>query len=161
MDCSEILPCSISWKKADRPDEQDLTAPLCGSSSTKVSITVHHLNWLHVSSCPTLSFSSSLSTWGCTSQLKYWHLNPFFRLISQAPKLCCLTDLLQFLLVHSLILKFWPNLMLDSTWNQTRPCLFGESSNGPQYCQSIFLIYVFVAWTVSLSNYISLWFNHY
>ena len=98
----------------------------------------------------------------CTSLLKYWHANPSFRLISQAPRLCCLTDLLQLLLVDSLILKFWPNLMLDSTWNQTRPCLLvGNLQWTTILPNSIFIISYLTAWTVSLSNYINDWFNHY
>lgn len=106
--------------------------------------------------------SANLDAIHCTSQLKYWHSNPSFRLLSQAPRLCCLTDLLQLLLVDSLILKFWPNFVLDSTWNQTRPCLLvGILQWTAILPNSIFIILYLTAWTVSLSNYINNWFNHY
>lgn len=123
-DCSEILPCSISQKS-----RQTRWVSYCIPLWLLIHKGQHHhasLELTHISSCLKLSFSSSLSAWACTSQLTYWHLHPSFRLISQAPRLCCLTDLLHFLFINSIILKFWPNLILDPIWNQTRSCLFGE-----------------------------------
>lgn len=153
-DCSEILPCSISWK--GRQTMSSLLHPSVAPHPQRLAspcITWIDLRFL----LPKAVFSSSLSTRGCTSQLKYWHLNPFFRLISQAPKLCCLTDLLQFLLVHSLILKFWPNLML-----MLHVYLVGIFQWTSILPKRHFLLFSYLtAWTVSLSNYINNWFNHY
>lgn len=130
-----------------RKSRQTYWVDCCISLWVLIHSSQHHhasLELPPIFSCLKFSFSSSSSTWAYTSQLKYWHLNPSFRLFSQEPRLCYLTNLLQVLLVHSIIVGVWPNVifLVHGIRHGTKPghVIWWVTSSGPQYCQKLFLV---------------------